>query len=256
MDRNGAYGTGFVLTTEELDRFIDRLREQGIPDEKLHRTKQRIDSFYNDLPERKLVTAMVLRNWREHMAGRGLSPRTVEAYVTAVNKLLKDTGHRELCFTQGHKKDLAGRVFGRLTAIEPMCKRSGSNRGIFWRCHCSCGNEIEVPANQLTKGACQSCGCLKLERLQAANGISIIQVSGWCCPIRCGPITTSGCPGVFRKNDKWAARIQYKGKIQYLGSYKKKEDAIRARKEAEARVRDDAERLLTELRGTKNAAAV
>jgi hypothetical protein len=247
---------GFVLTTEELDRFIDRLREQGIPDEKLHRTRQRIDSFYNDLPERKLVTAMVLRNWREHMAGRGLSPRTVEAYVTAVNKLLKDTGHRELCFTQGHKKDLAGRVFGRLTAIEPMCKRSGSNRGIFWRCRCSCGNEIEVPANQLTKGACQSCGCLKLERLQAANGYIDDTSLRMVLSDTVRSDNTSGCPGVFRKNDKWAARIQYKGKIHYLGSYKKKEDAIRARKEAEARVRDDAERLLTELRGMKNAAAV
>ena len=55
---------------------------------------------------------------------------------------------------------------------------------------------------------------------------------------------TSGYPGVFRKRNKWSARIQYKGKIYSQGCYCRLEDAIRARKEAEAWVKDDAERLL------------
>ena len=62
---------------------------------------------------------------------------------------------------------------------------------------------------------------------------------------------TSG--GVFRKRDKWAARIQYKGKIYSLGCYERLEDAVRARKKAENWVKDDAERLLALLNAPEQA---
>ena len=64
---------------------------------------------------------------------------------------------------------------------------------------------------------------------------------------------TSGCTGVFRKRDKWAARIQYKGKIYSLGCYERLEDAVRARKKAENWVKDDAERLLALLNAPEQA---
>ncbi len=46
---------------------------------------------------------------------------------------------------------------------------------------------------------------------------------------------TSGYPGVgFKKREqKWRARIQYKGKEKYIGLFNTKEDAIKARKQAE-----------------------
>lgn len=53
---------------------------------------------------------------------------------------------------------------------------------------------------------------------------------------------TSGCPGVFRSLDKWAARITFQ-KITYrLGSYNSKEEAIAIRKEAEKILRCDPHR--------------
>ena len=47
--------------------------------------------------------------------------------------------------------------------------------------------------------------------------------------------TSSGVTGVTWKNreQKWIARINIDGKEIYLGSYTNKEDAIKARREAE-----------------------
>ncbi len=51
---------------------------------------------------------------------------------------------------------------------------------------------------------------------------------------------TSGYPGVFRKLDKWAAKITYQ-KITYrLGSYECLEDAVTVRKEAERMLKENA----------------
>lgn len=47
-------------------------------------------------------------------------------------------------------------------------------------------------------------------------------------------IHTSACPGVFRDKNRWQARIIRKGEMYYLGTFKAEEDAIAARKAAEA----------------------
>ena len=54
--------------------------------------------------------------------------------------------------------DIAGQVFGRLTAIE----RTSSNRHGFatWLCRCSCGAEAVVSGHNLRRGGTRSCGCL------------------------------------------------------------------------------------------------
>lgn len=44
----------------------------------------------------------------------------------------------------GNKQvNLAGRTFGRLTAIEPTHRRDRKG-SVYWKCICSCGNETEV----------------------------------------------------------------------------------------------------------------
>lgn len=52
--------------------------------------------------------------------------------------------------------DLAGRTFGRLTAVEPV---ASSRYGRTWRCVCSCGGESRVLASLLAAGRIISCGC-------------------------------------------------------------------------------------------------
>ena len=58
-------------------------------------------------------------------------------------------------------KDLTGKVFGRLTVIEPAGKSNDNH--IIWKCECSCGNLCEVNSHLLLSGGTRSCGCLKRE---------------------------------------------------------------------------------------------
>ena len=54
-------------------------------------------------------------------------------------------------------KDLTGRKFGRLTAIEVTDERKESFR--IWKCVCECGNISYIRSNTLLMGHTQSCGC-------------------------------------------------------------------------------------------------
>lgn len=55
-------------------------------------------------------------------------------------------------------KDLAGRRFGRLTAIE-RCGSTKAGRA-KWLAQCDCGNKVVVNGFNLTSGSTKSCGCL------------------------------------------------------------------------------------------------
>ena len=127
--------------------------------------------------------------------------------------------------------DLTGRRFGKLTAVEPLGQ--GTGRTYKWRCLCDCGNECAVAVANLRNGHTRSCGC-------EIRGPNITLVDGTCVElIRNNPLRSnnrSGATGVtWRKKDRrWCAEIGFKGKRYYLGLYDRFEDAVRARKEAEA----------------------
>ena len=53
-------------------------------------------------------------------------------------------------------KDIKGKKFGYLTAIEPTAKRNRGN--VVWRCQCDCGNIFETTAAALLRGTTISCG--------------------------------------------------------------------------------------------------
>jgi hypothetical protein len=58
-------------------------------------------------------------------------------------------------------KDIAGKRFGKLLAIEKSGKdKSGS---YLWICRCDCGNEVIVSGNSLRKNHTKSCGCIQKE---------------------------------------------------------------------------------------------
>ena len=59
--------------------------------------------------------------------------------------------------------DLTGQKFGRLTVIGRADDKLLSNgqKKVMWHCLCSCGNEIDVQAYNLTHGHTKSCGCLQ-----------------------------------------------------------------------------------------------
>lgn len=61
------------------------------------------------------------------------------------------------------RRDVAGLVFGRLTAIEDV--GADRKRQRLWLCRCECGVEKTLAAVYLTSGTTRSCGCLQRELL-------------------------------------------------------------------------------------------
>lgn len=65
-------------------------------------------------------------------------------------------------------RDLTGKHFGLLTAIEPVGKNKWGN--LLWKCKCQCGNEVVIPSEKLVQGRKRDCGCMETEnRSRAAS---------------------------------------------------------------------------------------
>lgn len=141
--------------------------------------------------------------------------------------------------------DLVGRRFGRLEVI------ANDTRKGYVICRCDCGNVKSIRATQLTKvSPVQSCGCIQkevvsgvgsitakknfapfyAESLQYHTNFHVIETDKPNCK------NTSGYKGVWfnAKRGLWEAYISIHRKRIFLGRYGKKEDAIIARKQAEA----------------------
>ena len=101
------------------------------------------------------------------------------------------------------QRDIAGRRFGLLTALEPTEER-GRNGSTIWRCRCDCGNEILVDVSQLAAGNRKSCGCLRHPPLKNYAGkrfgkLTVMEYAGkeagmhrWKCRCDCGNETVVG----------------------------------------------------------------
>ena len=126
--------------------------------------------------------------------------------------------------------DLTGQRFGKLTALKPLGK---SGRAYKWLCRCDCGNECAVAVSNLRNGHTGSCGC-------EIKPPPVHNVDGTCVELlRSGTVrrnNSSGVTGVtWRKKDsRWAADICFKGKRYFLGLYDRFDDAVQARRNAEA----------------------
>lgn len=145
------------------------------------------------------------------------------------------------CLSDPPPKDYVGKRFGKLTVMEyggREYRNTGRSRATInlWKCRCDCGREVMVPQSELQSGDSQSCGCLQKEKTRAAlrlvDGTSVTVLES----VRKGLRSTNktGCTGVsLLGNGYFQATISFKKKHYYLGRYKNKEDAIRARKAAE-----------------------
>lgn len=68
----------------------------------------------------------------------------------------------------GIAKDITGKRFGRLVAIEPIDERA-TNGGIKWKCICDCGNIIYPTMNNLKRKHTTSCGCAKEDFIESCK---------------------------------------------------------------------------------------
>lgn len=138
--------------------------------------------------------------------------------------------------------DLTGREFGRLTVLSLTDRKV--NRGSVWRCQCSCGNIVEVPAIALVHNRTKSCGCLRKEQLKGSSNVNkLIQarekdsILGTNVKRLCtkpSAANTSGVVGVSYDKSKnmWEAYIYFQGSRHRLGLTHEKNEAIKLRKEA------------------------
>lgn len=142
-----------------------------------------------------------------------------------------------------HTQDLRGRRFSSLMCIDPV-KGRAKDGSVRWLCECDCGGTVIVSSNKLMTGHTTSCGCA------AGRGgiLSKTFIDGTCIEImlseKIPKNNTSGIRGVTRKRNKWQAYITYGGKRQYLGSYDTREEAAKARSNAEEKIRDHIDFLL------------
>ena len=147
--------------------------------------------------------------------------------------------------------DITGKRFGRLVVIEKSNeKRYGR---LSWKCQCECGNYIVVATQSLNNGNTKSCGCLNKENaakrlLKLKNDIEVEEKRKRICGIHDGTMECSltnkptkanktGVRGVtISQSGKFIAKIRYKRKLYYLGTFDTLELAQFARKEAEKEI--------------------
>ena len=147
--------------------------------------------------------------------------------------------------TQFKSKDITNQRFGRLIALKSTDNRDTVNGSVIWECKCDCENPCYISQSDLSELRIRSCGCLSREN--SSNNIKkainvhlekhIIEHTNIPVISRIIPQSnnTSGIIGVRydKSRNKWIAQIRFQNKIYFLGRYENKEDAIKARKEAE-----------------------
>ena len=113
---------------------------------------------------------------------------------------------------------------------------------MYYTCDCDCGGQAVVLPQHLTTGMTSSCGCLH-KGPDAA--IKKLYVAGT-APCKLNPdklrsTNTSGVTGVYYLSscEMWCAEIMFRRKKYTLGRFRRKEDAIATRKEAEERIFGD-----------------
>lgn len=117
-------------------------------------------------------------------------------------------------------------------AFDVLERDHSDNQRVYWRCKCKkCGEEVVLNTNQIHNY--KSCGCDQ----HPSRGEFLDKIrdpeAKWDDGMYAN--NTSGVRGVYynKRKNSWIAHIGAKGEKYYLGSYKEKSEAIKARKAAE-----------------------
>lgn len=144
-----------------------------------------------------------------------------------------------------------GERYGKLVTIRPTEQRSA--KSVIWECLCDCGNIVFVRATMLTSGHTTSCGCVKRGIDEQRDFKTILTYTDDTCiefakeigKPRSNTSPDTGVRGVILKDGKYQAQIKFRKKRYYLGCFSRLEDAIEARRRAEARVEEYVEEYLS-----------
>ncbi len=142
----------------------------------------------------------------------------------------------------GKSPDITGQTYGKLTVLGRSDKRGkrGQRTVMLWECRCECGAITYKAKDTLTNpdlSMCSECAgkYAAAKARKCAGFVEGTQLSK-IRDMSPSAANTSGHRGVYyeSKFDRWRAEIKFQRKRYYLGTYKNKEDAIKARLAAEA----------------------
>lgn len=84
-----------ILTPEVIEEFLASQERRGIGAASLDAYRRNLKKLYDYLPQEKRLTQETGRVWKERMASEGVSPRSVNSRLSALNSLCEYLGHRE-----------------------------------------------------------------------------------------------------------------------------------------------------------------
>jgi len=121
--------------------------------------------LFDALPD-KLISETKKKQLRNSITNSIFTKRhlSLDKFKFIMNEVLNVEIPEKLEFDQLEKigrggKDLRKENFGLLTPVECLGAIRDKVGNNIWRCQCKCGNEIEVPSNNLQSGHTTSCGC-------------------------------------------------------------------------------------------------
>lgn len=121
----------------------------------------------------------------------------------------------------------SGDKIGCLEIISDTGKRNPKGE-IIYKCRCECGNILETRSSSINES--KNCGCKSAYLNNFVEGTSLNQIKPNKPLLR---NNTSGCTGVTKIKGKWVARIKFRQRYIYLGSFNTYAEAVSARRIAE-----------------------
>ena len=221
-----------TLKRETVDAFLRKREQDDISEQQKRIIQRHVERFYDWLPMDKELNPELLSQWEKELQER-LTASSAAQYITHVNQLLRYAGHGELCPLHYRTSRLTGKRFGRLVALEPIAEKRGRSRSIVWRCRCDCGRTAEYSYVDLEYSHIMSCGCEQ----HPSVPLPLTYIEGTCVEMlenkKLRRDNTSGHTGVVLTKRGWVAKINFKGKLYYLGTYQDFALAVKARERAE-----------------------
>ena len=93
--------TGFRLTKDDIDAFLEDREERGLLSGTLERYRRALSRLYQVLPDGKIIKAGTLAQWRQELLDEGISPASINVIFSVCDSFLDFVGHRE--FQVGHR---------------------------------------------------------------------------------------------------------------------------------------------------------
>lgn len=82
-------GQNIVLTRDQIEQYLDHLRESGRRSGTIQTYRQSLEHLYDFLPKTKRVESGTLGRWQKALLDTGYRPRTINTWLSIAGKFLE-----------------------------------------------------------------------------------------------------------------------------------------------------------------------